>query len=169
MINKIDCYICLGSNCDDSLQYINSALSLIQKLDNLNIISKSSIYSTQPQDYISQPWFLNQVIKCSVDSSLNPENLLFNLLDIEKQLGRIRNSVKNLRYGPRVIDLDLLLFGDIHSNKENCILPHPRMTKRAFVLIPLLEIEPNILINNIQAKEYLNSLIYKLIDRKIYQ
>ena len=100
------------------------------------------MYETQPTEYKDQPWFLNMVLE--LETSLEPLNLLELLLEIEGQMGRRRtgspSSLQARRYGPRNIDLDLLLYGDLVLNSDKLTLPHPRMHVRRFVLVPLAEI-----------------------------
>lgn len=99
----------------------------------------SSVYVTEPQGLTEQPHFYNMVVE--VETGLTPHGLLDRLSDIECALGRVRT----VRYGPRTIDLDLLLYGDEVLSDERLIVPHPRMGERAFVLVPLLEIYPGAL------------------------
>ena len=131
-------FIGLGSNLDNPKQKIKGAIDLIAEINDINIIATSSLYETPPVGFLDQPNFINAVIQIS--SSINYNDLLIKLLDIELKFGRIRKE-KN---GPRTLDLDILLFDDLILKSESLIIPHPRMHERLFVLIPILEISPTI-------------------------
>jgi 2-amino-4-hydroxy-6-hydroxymethyldihydropteridine diphosphokinase len=121
---------------------------------------------TEPQGVREQPWFANQVIKLACTSGWTPLELLQSLLAVETRLGRVRTT----RWGPRVIDLDLLLFGNTVCHDPRVILPHPRMLTRAFVLIPLLEIEPELVLpGGISAVQALQTLSHTLKGHTIWQ
>lgn len=126
-------YIGLGSNLGDREQTLVDAVSRIHHLDDVKVESCSSLYQTDPVGFVNQPAFLNMVIR--VKTSLEPDDLLRNMLDIECQLGRVRD----VHWGPRTIDLDLLRVEDKIIHTELLTLPHPYMRERAFVLVPLLE------------------------------
>lgn len=129
MTNKA--YIALGSNMSDPAENLNGALQALDLVPGVRVTKVSNYYVTEPWGYADQPDFTNAC--CEVETSLSPEALLGVCLGIEAGLGRIR-QIKN---GPRVIDLDLLLYGNERRNTEELILPHPRMTEREFVLRPL--------------------------------
>lgn len=131
-------YLGLGSNIEDRIEYIQSAIKAINRYEEIKVIKQSSIYETDPVGYEDQGLFLNMVIQ--VKTNLSPEKLLEVCLNIETSLGRKR--VK--RWGPRIIDIDLLLYDQQIIDKENLTVPHPRMCERGFVTIPLLELEKNI-------------------------
>lgn len=133
--NKI--YLGLGSNLGDRLDYIERALDGISDLG--KIVQKSDIYETEPVGYKDQGDFLNMVIE--FQTPLSPFALLSELQRIESKLGRDRANEK--RFGPRVIDIDILLFNDEVVDTEILKIPHPRMHERNFVLIPLRQISPN--------------------------
>jgi 2-amino-4-hydroxy-6-hydroxymethyldihydropteridine diphosphokinase len=129
-------YLLLGSNLGDRLQIMESARRMIGK--NVGQISiESSIYETAPWGITDQPAFLNQVIR--VETTLAPEEVLRNILDIEHELGRVRYE----RWGARVIDIDLLYYQDLILDTARLTLPHPRLQDRLFTLIPLAEIAPD--------------------------
>ena len=130
--------LALGSNLGDRSANLHQALEEISV--NVSIDKTSSIYETPPWGYIEQPVFLNQVI--SGLTSLNPAGLLAFLKGIEHNMGRVRN----FQNGPRLIDIDIILFGEQIVNTEHLVIPHPRMLQRAFVLLPLFEIEPDLII-----------------------
>ena len=127
-------YIALGSNVGDRYQNIQQAISHIDAHPNIKVEAKSYIYETDPVGYIDQPQFLNMVIR--VSTSLSPQALLQEQLRIELVLGRKRD----IRFGPRTIDLDLLIYDNVSMETELLILPHPRMMERAFVLVPLFDV-----------------------------
>lgn len=129
-------YIGLGSNLGHREGYLRSAIEALCDLSQGRIEATSSIYETPPVGVTDQPDFLNAVVK--VETPLSPREVLSICQRIEEHLGRIRTR----RWGPRTIDLDLLLYEDRVVHEEDLILPHPRMAERIFVLVPLLEIEP---------------------------
>ena len=130
--------LALGSNLGDRRANLRQALEEISA--QVSIDKTSSIYETPPWGYIEQPVFLNQVL--SGQTSLNPTELLAFLKGIERKLGR----VKNFKNGPRLMDIDILLFGNQIVNSETLVIPHPRMLERGFVMLPLSEIEPELII-----------------------
>jgi 2-amino-4-hydroxy-6-hydroxymethyldihydropteridine diphosphokinase len=127
-------YIGLGSNIEDRELYLAEAIRLLQENPDIHISRCSSIYETDPVGYTDQAAFLNMVIK--VETELKPSELFNHMLAVEQLLGRVRD----IRFGPRTIDLDLLLYGQHQLDQPELMVPHPRMAERAFVLIPLLEI-----------------------------
>ena len=129
-------YIGLGSNLGERESMIRQALEAISLLPETDLTRASSLYDTEPVGDVDQPNFLNAVAE--VETDLAPMQLLWNLQLIEKRLGRERTR----RWGPRVIDLDLLLYGDEVIEEETLRVPHPELTRRAFVLVPLVELEP---------------------------
>ena len=131
-------YIGIGSNLGTSGENCVEAIEKISTNDHIKIISKSSFYKTAPIGDIEQDWFINSVIR--VDTKLNPKELLLTLLNIEFEMGRIRKE----KWGPRLIDLDLLFYDKLILNQEGITLPHPEMQKRNFVLVPLNEISENL-------------------------
>ncbi len=159
-------YISLGSNMGDPHAMLEKALAALNSHPGLSITRTSSVYLTEPQGYKDQPWFCNQAAagQCDMDA----DELLCLLLVTENSLGRIRQE--NQHFGPRSIDLDLLLFDDQTMNTAQLTLPHPRMTERAFVLIPLLELEPQLkLPGGRPVSEVLASLTYRLDGNRIFQ
>jgi 2-amino-4-hydroxy-6-hydroxymethyldihydropteridine diphosphokinase len=131
-------YIGIGSNLGTSGENCVEAIEKISTNDHIKIISKSSFYKTAPIGDIEQDWFINSVIR--VDTKLNPKELLLTLLNIESEMGRIRKE----KWGPRLIDLDLLFYDKLILNQEGITLPHPEMQKRNFVLVPLNEISESL-------------------------
>ena len=131
-------YIGIGSNLGDRKEHIENAISFLHKIIGIEKLMVSEIYETKPVDGPLQNDFLNGVIK--IETILSPEELWDKLLDIEIKLGRTR-EIKN---GPRTIDLDILLFDDFKINTSNLIIPHPRMYQRDFVLKGLRQLNPEI-------------------------
>lgn len=128
-------YIGIGSNIGDKLKNCEKAISEILRLDRHKLLAKSSLFRTQPIGYTSQDWFVNGVIK--IETDLEAHELLRTLKTIESQLGR----AKTLRWGPRTMDLDVLFFDDIEIHTEELQIPHPLIQNRQFVLVPLAEID----------------------------
>lgn len=127
-------YIGLGSNLGNRQQYIYQAVESLHRHPAVTVERCSSLYETAPVGLTDQPYFLNMVVVARTE--LNPLDLLDLLLQVEQTLGRVRD----VRWGPRAIDLDLLICGHISMQDDRLELPHPRMRERAFVLIPLIEI-----------------------------
>ncbi|MDA0670180.1 MAG: 2-amino-4-hydroxy-6-hydroxymethyldihydropteridine diphosphokinase [Proteobacteria bacterium] len=153
-------YLGLGSNQSEPIKQIKNAIELIQKIETSKIIKKSSLYKSLPVGYLDQPDFINQVI--SIQTSLSPADLLERFQQIEFQLKR----VKKITNGPRTIDIDILLFNQEIILTDDLTIPHSRMLERAFVMIPLMEIEPNILIPKISnLKEILGKLDKKTLTK----
>lgn len=124
----------------DRAANVAKALRELGAQPTIEVVRVSSLYETAPVGRKDQPDFLNAV--AAVRTTLAPRDLLDRLLHVENQMGRVRN----LRWGPRVIDLDLLLYGDSQVETPGLTLPHPRLRERAFVLVPLAEIAPDLLL-----------------------
>ena len=132
-------YVGLGSNLGDRAGYL--LLAVRRMLDaGLDVIRLSSIYETEPVEYETQPPFLNMVAELRGSTLPAPDQMLARLLRIEYSLGRVRD----VRMGPRTIDLDLLIFKEHRVDSEFLTLPHPRIASRRFVLVPLNELVPNL-------------------------
>lgn len=114
-------------------------MTRLDGLPDVHVAVVSGEYETEPWGVTGQPWFLNQVAGLDVGPSWSPVGLLRAMLDIERDMGRVREGGP---WAARTIDLDLLLFGSVVSDDPECLLPHPRMLLRAFVLVPLAEIAP---------------------------
>jgi len=146
-------YIGLGSNIPDRERNLYEAVKLLQLSPEIQAIKSSAIYETDPVGFVDQPLFLNQVIL--IETTLSAPQLFARMLEVEQQLGRVRHQ----RWGPRTIDLDLLLFGNATIQSMDLIIPHPRMMERAFVLIPLAEIiDQDYEISGVSFKEHLRLL-----------
>jgi 2-amino-4-hydroxy-6-hydroxymethyldihydropteridine diphosphokinase len=127
-------YVALGSNIDDREHYLKQAIAALKEAEGIRVECCSSMYETEPVGYVDQAPFLNMVI--ALTTSLPAPDLLQTLLAIENRLGRTRD----VRWGPRTLDLDLLMYGDDHIASPDLTVPHPRMYERAFVLVPLVEV-----------------------------
>ncbi|HVP36554.1 MAG TPA: 2-amino-4-hydroxy-6-hydroxymethyldihydropteridine diphosphokinase [Terriglobales bacterium] len=127
-------YLCLGSNLGNKINNLNQALKEIKNLKMVKVLRASSIYETEPVGFKDQSWFLNAAVK--IKTKLPPLSLLYLLQGIERKLGR----VKGKRWGPRKVDLDILLYNNVILKDVKLTLPHPQMHKRRFVLIPLVEL-----------------------------
>jgi 2-amino-4-hydroxy-6-hydroxymethyldihydropteridine diphosphokinase len=131
-------FLGLGSNQGDRAALLAEALGRLDRAAGIRVTAVSSVYATAPVGVLDQPEFLN--LAAEVRTTLGPRQLLAACLEIERALGRVRAE----RWGPRTIDLDLLLYGDLRLAEADLELPHPRMTARAFVLKPLAEIAPRL-------------------------
>jgi len=130
-------YLSLGSNLGDSRALIRKALGELSAAG-IKVLDVSSLYKTEPVDFLNQPWFINCVAK--VETKLPPRRLLRALKCIERTLGRIRGKPK----GPRMIDIDILLYENVVVRSSGLTIPHARLTERRFVLVPLREIAPRV-------------------------
>lgn len=130
-------YIGLGSNLGDRIQALRQGAEALEKAG-VRVLSRSFLYRTDPVEVVDQGEFINQVLGCSTD--LPPEEVLAIGLGIERSLGRTRTRDK----GPRTLDIDLLLYADTVLKTAGLEVPHPRMHLRAFVLVPLVEIAPDV-------------------------
>lgn len=137
--NKNRIYIGLGSNIGDSLAYLTDAVQRMEASFQAKAVA-SSIYRSEPVELLEQPWFFNQVVRFDLDGQWQPRAVLNTLKTIEHQMGR----KKTIRYGPRVIDLDLLLFNHWVLETAGLAVPHLKLEERAFVLLPLVELDPEI-------------------------
>lgn len=160
-------FIGLGSNFEDKEARLLRAATELGRLSDLEVEGVSSVYLTEPQGYLEQPWFANMVVAARPGPSWSPPKLLKALLEIEAREGRIREGAP--RYGPRAIDLDLLTYGDLKSSSPLCVVPHPRFLSRAFALVPALELCPDLLVDGVSAKDALNGLVWRLEGNRIYQ
>jgi len=129
-------YLCLGSNLGEREENLCQALTLLSAKANLEKVS--SVYETGPVGYKEQPLFLNLV--CRITTDLSPDELLHLAKDVETGMGRVPSFTN----APRIIDIDILFYEDRVMNTQNLTIPHPRLQDRAFVLIPLAEIAPDL-------------------------
>ena len=129
-------YLALGTNLGNRLVNLNAAISSLTP--QMNVKKKSPVYETPPWGFADQPAFLNQVVK--VETYEGPERLLKHLKRLETALGR----VPNFQNGPRLIDIDILFYDDVMLDTAQLVIPHPRLHERAFVLVPLADIAPDL-------------------------
>jgi len=129
-------FVGIGSNLGDREANLGQAIELLSAEDGIEVVAVSEIRETDPVGPVEQGPFLNGAVK--VDTSLGPRELLDRLLSLENRLGRVRSE----RWGPRTIDLDLLLYGGERADEPGLTLPHPRLHERRFALEPLLDLDP---------------------------
>lgn len=141
-------YLSLGTNLGDKESNLNHALCLLSQ--EVKILKTSSLYETEPVGFKDQPWFLNMVLEG--DTNLSAKDLLRFLKSIEDEMKRIK-TIKN---GPRIIDVDILLYDDEKIETEKLTVPHPRMLQRAFVMVPLYEIASDLVISGESLKDIMN-------------
>jgi 2-amino-4-hydroxy-6-hydroxymethyldihydropteridine diphosphokinase len=150
-------YVGLGSNLGRREQMLRQALELLAAEPGVEVVASSSIRETEPVDYEDQPRFLNA--GAAVETELPPGELLERLLSIEQRLGRRRTAQ---RYGPRTIDLDLLVYDDVILDAPGLTLPHPRLAARGFALEPLAELDPELVV---PGAGRVSDLLAKLVSR----
>ena len=146
-------HIALGSNLGDRERNLAAARDALGR-GALSVERASSIYETEPWGAANQGRYLNQAVRGA--TNLTPKALLAKLLEIERELGRDRSQAE--RFGPRVIDLDILLYEGVALNEPDLQIPHPRMMERAFVLVPLAEIAPELEVGGTRIKDALAKL-----------
>lgn len=154
-------YIGLGSNLGNREENLKKALAKIAAHPRISLKQVSSFYLTSPVGKEEQPWFLNAVTM--IETTLEAEELLFYLQQIEQEEGRVRQEPG----GPRLIDLDLLLYNQLVLTTENLTLPHPRLKERLFVLVPLEEIAPDLKLPGGEKISILLSLLQKFSEQQV--
>jgi len=153
-------YLSLGSNVGNREEQIGQAVAALVS-ENIRVQIRSSLYETEPQDVVDQPWFLNAVLCCEASSF--PIQLLQILQRIERDLGRVRAG--RIRRGPRAIDIDILLYGNTIMETPRLTIPHPRMLQRRFVLEPIVEIAPDL--RHPQTRHLLRNYLSEVSEQKI--
>ena len=169
-----EAFVGLGSNMStwrgDAAAQLAAAVQALGQRAGLTVAALSPLYWTEPQDKEDQPWFANQVLKLACGPQWTAPLLLQELLGLEAELGRVRGGDAASRFGPRVIDLDLLLFGRERREDAFCTLPHPRMMQRAFVLVPLRDVAPEVILQDgMNADTALRALPHRVQGQNIYQ
>lgn len=127
----------IGTNLGDRLENMNTAVRALNLLPRTKVLRASRVYETAPVGVTEQPMFLNAVLE--VETEMSPFSMLGACLGIEASMGRVRKE----KDGPRVIDLDLILFGGVRSDTFELTLPHPRALERAFVMVPMMDLYPS--------------------------
>ena len=140
MIDLHIAYISAGSNMGDRLLNCRKGIEALTEAANSRILAQSRIYATEPVDYRDQDWFINMMVK--LGTALDPFELLNHIEHIQRAAGRVQ---KPIRFGPRILDLDIILYDDRVIDSERLVVPHPRMHKRRFVLKPICDIDPAII------------------------
>lgn len=168
MKQEIQAFLGMGTNLGDRLKQLRQAIAMLQQAKGIQVNQVSSVYQTSPVGYLNQPHFFNLV--CRIQTVLTPMELLQQTQLIEQKLQRKRT----LRWGPRTIDLDILLYGTAIVKRSNLTIPHPRMQERAFVLVPLYELVGDIVIpgTNQLMSQWMNQIpedqkIKKILDAPI--
>ena len=133
-------YVGLGSNLGEREATLRQALEALGSMEGIEVVAVSTFRETDPVGVVDQPRFVNAA--AALETNLAPRDLLERLLEVERALGRDRSSEE--RWGPRTVDLDLLLYGDETIDEPGLEVPHPRLAERAFVLEPLLELDPRL-------------------------
>ena len=156
--NKV--YLSLGSNIGKREEYIQKAVEAIEKTEGIVVLKKSGLYETTPVGYLEQDLFLNAVIK--IETNFSAREILKIINKIEAELDRKRE----IRWGPRTIDIDILIFSDKKINEPDLTVPHKEMLNRLFVLVPLIEIYDGEYFGKEEIAEKINELV-KAGDQKI--
>jgi len=133
-------YVGLGANLGDRARTLRLAVERIEAVDGVDVVAVSSVRETEPVGVVDQPRFLNGAV--ALDTTLPPRELLDALLEVERGLGRVRSERE--RWGPRTLDLDLLVYDDIVVAEPDLAVPHPRLHERRFALEPLAELDPDL-------------------------
>lgn len=158
--NPVLCYIGLGSNLDNPVEQLKQAINELSTLGNCTLLVQSSLYQSSPMGPQDQPDFINAVVK--LETTLSADELLIQLQAIEQQHERVRTQY----WGPRTLDLDLLLYGNETINTGNLQVPHPGIPERGFVLYPLYEIAPDLEIPMGESgRQSLKELVTKCEDK----
>ena len=152
-------YLSLGGNLGDPAASMAAALRILDADADARVTAVSSLYRTPPWGKLDQPDFLNAA--AAIETTLSPRALLDLCLDVEKRLKRVREE----RWGPRLIDIDILVFGDRVIHETGLEVPHPRMLERAFVLAPLAEIAPGLSVGGRSVSERLGAVDISGIER----
>jgi len=146
----VDAVVALGSNIGDKVANVERAVELLTGEGEIALTARSRIYKTPPWGNTDQDWFVNACI--GVRTGLDPHALLTRCLSVEEMMGRRRAE----KWGPRIIDLDVLVYGDVELADEVLTLPHPHITKRAFVLAPMADIVPDLMLEGRSVAAWLS-------------
>jgi 2-amino-4-hydroxy-6-hydroxymethyldihydropteridine diphosphokinase len=154
-------WLALGGNVGDSRAILDRAVELLCDDESVRLLARSSDYRTPPWGVTDQAPFINSCI--AVETSLTPRQLLARAHDVERALGRDR--AREMRWGPRTADIDIIAYDDIALNDGNLILPHPRLFERAFVLVPLAEIAPDLIVSGTRVGEAAAGFAHETIEK----
>ncbi len=142
-------YLGLGSNLGDPAANMESAMRQLRTAAGILSLERSALYRTAPVGMTDQDWFVNAVVR--VETTLGPRELLERCLEVEQALKRTRSK----RWGPRTMDIDILLYGNLRIQGDELEIPHPRMTERAFVLAPLADLAPEMMLESKSVAQWL--------------
>lgn len=148
----VTAYLGLGGNVGDVATAMRTALRKIGDHPECTVTAVSPVYRTPPWGPVEQDWFLNAC--AAVETTLDASELLDLVLATERSLGRVRD----VRWGPRTVDIDILMFGDAPVDLPDLTIPHPRMTERPFVMIPLADIAPDVVVNDRRIADYAQAM-----------
>ena len=148
-----DCIVALGSNLGDKAGNIAAAIDLLTAQGEVRLLARSRNYATEPWGKTDQDWFVNACI--AVKTGLSARELLARCQEVERRMGRVPTE----KWGPRIIDLDLLVYGEETIRDPDLVLPHPHIAERGFVLAPLMDIAPDAVIGGRSVRE-----LYAAID-----
>lgn len=154
-------YISIGSNIGEKIQNINKAVEMLRNSDKIYHVEVSSYYETEPVGYLDQDYFVNIAVK--IETDLEPLELLSVCQRVEQEMKRVRK----IRWGPRIIDLDIIFYDDLKYEDENLVIPHPRCLERLFVLVPILELDDKLLSDGVSIADTVKSLGGKDMIRMI--
>lgn len=155
--NNHSAIVSIGSNMGDKLENCRAAISGLDELEHTAVTTRSRFYRTAPVDYLDQDWFVNAAVK--IDTRLTPYQLLEALQKMQRLAGRENDPI---RFGPRILDLDIIFYDDLAIETPELVIPHPRMHKRRFVLQPICDIDPTI-VHPVIRKD-VHSLLILLTD-----
>ena len=150
--NRERVYLSLGGNLGDPAKAMGAALRILDEDPSTEVVKVSSLYRTPPWGKTDQPDFLNAAAE--IETGLSPRELLDLCLEAERRLKRVRQE----RWGPRLVDIDIVVFGDRRINEAGLDIPHPRMLERAFVLVPLAEIAPDFMVEGDSLAGHLGNI-----------
>ena len=155
-MNDHHAYISVGSNMGDPLKNCSRGIKLMCEDDTIELVAQSQFYKTEPVDYLDQDWFVNAALH--IRTSLSPHALLDKTQAVQQSVGRKGGGI---RFGPRILDLDIIFYDDLILDTPQLVIPHPRMDKRRFVLQPICDIDPTIMHPGLgqNVQDLLNQLV----------
>ncbi len=155
-MNDHHAYISVGSNMGDPLKNCSRGIKLMCEDDTIELVAQSQFYKTEPVDYLDQDWFVNAALH--IRTSLSPHALLDKTQAVQQSVGRKGGGI---RFGPRILDLDIIFYDDLILDTPQLVIPHPRMDKRRFVLQPICDIDPTVVHPGLgqNVEDLLNQLV----------